>query len=887
MPHAGGVIYRVMEVIEKIIEWAKTQPVWHQVLVAELVEKNEISDERKLEYVEMAKREATDKEALRADVGDPLSEFCYKEPEAGNGVRIISLEATQNINAIADKAKLTFEKEGLNLVYGNNAAGKSGYTRILKNTCHCRHKEAIRGSVDRPHTDDCLAKVQFEIGSNTEEFEWSEEALANAALKSVHVFDHMSGSSYLVRQNDVKYMPAGMDVLSSLADIINNVSIQLKQDEIEADSKINDLELVFSNHIDTKAYQLASNLDKPNALAVYEEISVLTDKETLRKIDLAKQIPVKESKSPASIKKEMEIKLPRLNGVYRVTDDLIQALSEDNVKRISALVGEARVAAEAAAKAKGIKFEDGEYISGTGDAAWLLLWNAARSFSEEKAYHGHDFPNTEEGARCVLCQQKLDMDAKKTLSDFDDFVKDKSQELSNTAAKKLTTAIEEFESVSPTDIYISSVDENVSIEDYANIADIKKVLRDSKKVLEKYVVAFKAQQDIEDIDGLDESKTVLQQLNTTIAALKADIAKPLDDKAYEEMLNVERKELSGLEARQLLAVHDQSIRENITLYQQKAGIKAALRLSTTGAVSTKIGTLSNEFVVSALEVEFNKELKNMFSGKIKAKLVKAKTEKGVPYCEIVLTGTTKVYKGDSLELIMSEGEQRGVALAGFFAELSVSPVKSAIVFDDPVTSLDHLNLEKIAKRIAKESLIRQVIVFTHNILFASELEGAAGKAKAEYSSRAIEKFSTAGIVREHLDFDNMSTKARINYLEQQVNPLRVKYAAGDVTYKDDASNFYRDLRLTWERAIEEILLNGIVKRYRRDVKPGSINGVVIDQDDKDLINENMERCAKFLHDQSDETQGFEIPEPSDFTDDLDVVKVWVTKIANRRKIAAK
>lgn len=44
---------------------------------------------------------------------------------------------------------------------------------------------------------------------------------------------------------------------------------------------------------------------------------------------------------------------------------------------------------------------------------------------------------------------------------------------------------------------------------------------------------------------------------------------------------------------------------------------------------------------------------------------------------------------------MSEEEQRGVALAGFFAELSITPTTSAIVFDDPVTSLDHLNVEWI------------------------------------------------------------------------------------------------------------------------------------------------------------------------------------------------
>jgi hypothetical protein len=81
-------------------------------------------------------------------------------------------------------------------------------------------------------------------------------------------------------------------------------------------------------------------------------------------------------------------------------------------------------------------------------------------------------------------------------------------------------------------------------------------------------------------------------------------------------------------------------------------------------------------------------------------------------------------------------------------------------------------------------------------------------------------------------------------------------------------------------------LNGIVQRYRRDVKPGSINAIIIHQDDKDLININMERCAKFLHDQSDETNGLEIPDPSDIVDDLSTVKTWVAKITTRKNRAS-
>ena len=40
--------------------------------------------------------------------------------------------------------------------------------------------------------------------------------------------------------------------------------------------------------------------------------------------------------------------------------------------------------------------------------------------------------------------------------------------------------------------------------------------------------------------------------------------------------------------------------------------------------------------------------------------------------------------------ILSEGETRVIAIAGFLAELQLAPHANAIVLDDPVSSLDHV-----------------------------------------------------------------------------------------------------------------------------------------------------------------------------------------------------
>lgn len=63
--------------------------------------------------------------------------------------------------------------------------------------------------------------------------------------------------------------------------------------------------------------------------------------------------------------------------------------------------------------------------------------------------------------------------------------------------------------------------------------------------------------------------------------------------------------------------------------------------------------------------------------------------------------------------ILSEGELKGVALAMFLAECEIQTVKTPLIFDDPVNSLDSRIMDKFVKRI--KDLPNQVILFTHNL----------------------------------------------------------------------------------------------------------------------------------------------------------------------------
>ena len=104
--------------------------------------------------------------------------------------------------------------------------------------------------------------------------------------------------------------------------------------------------------------------------------------------------------------------------------------------------------------------------------------------------------------------------------------------------------------------------------------------------------------------------------------------------------------------------------------------------------------------------------------------LKPSGDEGATTHEILLEGANVLGRIRTSQ-ILSEGETRVISIAGFLAELQLVPHANAIVLDDPVSSLDHVFTGKIAARLAREGLKRQVIIFTHNIAFLMELQDAA------------------------------------------------------------------------------------------------------------------------------------------------------------------
>jgi hypothetical protein len=214
------------------------------------------------------------------------------------------------------------------------------------------------------------------------------------------------------------------------------------------------------------------------------------------------------------------------------------------------------------------------------------------------------------------------------------------------------------------------------------------------------------------------------------------------------------------------------------------------------------------------------------------------------------------------------------------SEVKLASHKSAIVFDDPVSSLDHVWRRKIAARIIEESKERQIIVFTHDIAFMLMLQEVSFIHSMPLEVRNLSrKAKFTGIVSERPPWDALSIKARIGALRQMHVQLEKSYR--DLTLdiaQEESKKCYGKLREAWERGIEEVVLNGTVTRFGRGVSSKPLKKVVeLTIEDYNTIEENMGKTSGFLdgHDTAS-ALGIDIPDAAEFLEDVLKLETYIT-----------
>ena len=341
-------------------------------------------------------------------------------------------------------------------------------------------------------------------------------------------------------------------------------------------------------------------------------------------------------------------------------------------------------------------------------------------------------------------------------------------------------------------------------------------------------------------------------------------------------------ELKELRARQILAKHKHLVLEEIDRKKKHAAYGLCIDDTRTQTITRKSTAVTRRVVTTRLKDSFRDELLRLNFSHVEVELQEVGGSEGVFYHKLALSRAP----GVELARVVSEGEQRCLTIAAFFAELSTADNPSGIVFDDPVSSLDYRWREDVARRLVNEARERQVIVFTHDVVFLLLLKKLAETLQVAQSDQHVRHLPTGtGVCTAELPWVALKVSKRIGYLKKRWQDANKLYRDGHLgAYEQDAREIYGYLREAWERGLEEVLLNGVVERYRPTVETQRVSPIsdITLEDCREVVT-GMTKCSKWLrgHDQAAAARA-DVPGPTELKSDLETFEAWVRAVRKRR-----
>jgi hypothetical protein len=240
-----------------------------------------------------------------------------------------------------------------------------------------------------------------------------------------------------------------------------------------------------------------------------------------------------------------------------------------------------------------------------------------------------------------------------------------------------------------------------------------------------------------------------------------------------------------------------------------------------------------------------------------------------------------------MERVLSEGEQTALGLAGFFTEVHFEQSKSAIVLDDPVSSLDHVRRGYVARRLVEIAKERQVVVFTHDIAFVADLRGAAEGQGVTVCERSVERRPSGqpGACLGTFPWKAKDVGKRLQELESDLAAIRRDIAELDgQRYEERTASWAGRLSETWERLVHEVV-GQVVDRGTQEVKPRMFKMLARISDDDDRIYQaGYAKCSRWTrrHDKSVEVN-YVAPTPDEMAEAIREAREFYERVRSYRK----
>ena len=808
---------------EELLSWAARRPAWQQDALRRLALQGELTAED-LSALRLQIEQEAGLSVENPPAPVPLAEDHLHQAASNNPKTVLaSLGPVRHVDRLSPhQPPLRFAINGITLVYGANASGKSGYCRIARQLCRSLTPVDLRGNIyDTTTPDPPEVTVAYRVGDDDqpkEEFIWYADQDPPPELSRISVFDTATARVYVDKKRKIEFLPYELDLMNKFGLACRSLD-QSFNDHLETINTAVSARLPQGYH-DGTAVQTAlakmvtqTSLENLPRASELRELGLWTT-EKQAEIDTAEEQLKQDPRVMIQLRSKAKQALEALKEQVIVIEG---ALSESSLNAIRQKRQEAEATKQAFQATARDLFSD-QPIADLGSETWRLMLTYARDFAAT-VFPDLPPPQLANAGLCVLCQQELNESATARMAAFDDYIAGRANEDAVAAAAALAehrgrlmaATVRPHREVEALLAGYASLSDNCK----NNAATMTTFVENAGERLERIKTALGENQydSLQDLDRLPVSpipfiEDEIDRLDTEVAELEA----------------AERDEeaLASLQVRHAELADQRWLSEQIELFverrnrlEERHRIQACIQQCRSTAVTRRITERRREILTPTLRAALKSELENLRLTHIPLNL--ADHGRGAEsIIEIALDAQQRVTNNSD---ILSEGEQRALALACFLAELREVGSDHSIIVDDPVSSLDHSRMQAVAKRLAEEaSTGRQVIVFTHNILFHHMLWAAArrvqvGRHREWMSSAGNERFGLIDESQKPWQLKRVSE--RLHDVQQDVAELsRSAYDPVDQQFRSRIVELYTKMRETWERVVEEILFNNVVQRFR-------------------------------------------------------------------------
>lgn len=277
-----------MSLLTQILDWTKEIPDWQSDAVRRLFLAKTGLSEQDLSELYILLKASEGLPNLDEMETVPLTE--KQLPVNANNDQTVILEEIKNlnhVNCIAPDQKLQFSKSGMTVIYGGNGSGKSGYARVMKQACRSRDQaDTVYTNANNLAEKYAIpeAKFKVETGGETKKLKWTQGGDAEELLSTISVFDSRCARAYLTAEQDVAYLPYGLDIVENLANVVLPELQKRLTDEIAA---IDTSTQVFGHLLgNTEVGALIAALSTKTNAKKLGELGNLTDEDNARIVEL-------------------------------------------------------------------------------------------------------------------------------------------------------------------------------------------------------------------------------------------------------------------------------------------------------------------------------------------------------------------------------------------------------------------------------------------------------------------------------------------------------------------------------------------------------------------------------------------------------------------------